>query len=31
MEINFTTATFKDFENIQGLDISQRAEVFYDL
>ncbi len=30
MEINFTTATFKDFENIQGLDISQRAEVFYD-
>ena len=30
MDINFKTATFKDFENIPGLDISQRAEVFYE-
>jgi len=30
MDINFTTATFKDFENIPEADMSQRAEVFYD-
>lgn len=30
MDINFTTATFKDFEDIPGVDMSQRAEVFYD-
>ena len=30
MDINFTTATFKDFENIPEMDMSQRAEVFFD-
>lgn len=29
MSIDFTTATFKDFENIPGYDIAQRAEYFY--
>ncbi len=30
MNINFTTATFKDFENIPGMDMLQRAEIFTD-
>ncbi|EJL69600.1 aminotransferase class I/II-fold pyridoxal phosphate-dependent enzyme [Chryseobacterium populi] len=30
MNIDFTTATFKDFENIPKFDMVQRAEVFYD-
>ncbi|WP_262483534.1 aminotransferase class I/II-fold pyridoxal phosphate-dependent enzyme [Chryseobacterium sp. P1-3] len=30
MSIDFTTATFKDFENIPGYDIAQRAEYFYE-
>lgn len=30
MDIDFRKATFKDFENIPGADMSQRAEVFYD-
>lgn len=30
MEIEFTKATFKDFENIAEMDMSQRAEVFFD-
>ena len=30
MNINFTTATFKDFENIPDHNISQRAEIFYE-
>ncbi|MFP3590515.1 aminotransferase class I/II-fold pyridoxal phosphate-dependent enzyme [Chryseobacterium sp. SIMBA_038] len=30
MNINFTTATFKDFENIPDYNISQRAEIFYE-
>jgi len=30
MSINFSTATFKDFENIPNYNIAQRAEYFYD-
>ena len=30
MRINFANASFKDFENIPGLDIQQRAELFSD-
>ncbi|MBK1896283.1 aminotransferase class I/II-fold pyridoxal phosphate-dependent enzyme [Chryseobacterium paridis] len=30
MGIDFTTATFKDFENIPDYDIAQRAEYFYE-
>ncbi len=30
MNIDFTTATFRDFENIPEYDIAQRAEIFYD-
>lgn len=30
MSINFSTATFKDFENIPNYNIAQRAESFYD-
>ncbi|NML71714.1 aminotransferase class I/II-fold pyridoxal phosphate-dependent enzyme [Chryseobacterium sp. RP-3-3] len=30
MSIDFTTATFKDFENIPDYDILQRAEIFSD-
>ncbi|WP_419867914.1 aminotransferase class I/II-fold pyridoxal phosphate-dependent enzyme [Chryseobacterium sp. CT-SW4] len=30
MNIDFATATFKDFENIPGYTISQRADIFYD-
>lgn len=30
MSINFTTATFKDFENIPDYNIAQRAEIFYE-
>ncbi len=30
MSINFTTATFRDFENIPDFDIVKRAEIFYD-
>ncbi|MBB4805279.1 glycine C-acetyltransferase [Chryseobacterium defluvii] len=30
MKIDFTTATFKDFENIQGYDMMQRADIYYD-
>lgn len=30
MKLDFTTATFKDFENIPGYDITQRADTFYD-
>ncbi|SEW20640.1 glycine C-acetyltransferase [Chryseobacterium wanjuense] len=30
MDINFSTATFKDFENIPGYDMMQRAEIYYD-
>lgn len=30
MKINFDTATFKDFENIPGYDMMQRAEIYYD-
>ncbi|MFP7654429.1 hypothetical protein [Chryseobacterium proteolyticum] len=30
MSIDFTTATFKDFENIPDYDIAQRAEYFYE-
>ncbi|MBV8327499.1 aminotransferase class I/II-fold pyridoxal phosphate-dependent enzyme [Chryseobacterium sp.] len=30
MIIDFTTATFKDFENIPDYDISQRADYFYE-
>lgn len=30
MNIDFTTATFKDFENIAGLDMMERANVYYD-
>uniref|UniRef100_A0AAU6WK70 Aminotransferase class I/II-fold pyridoxal phosphate-dependent enzyme n=1 Tax=Chryseobacterium endophyticum TaxID=1854762 RepID=A0AAU6WK70_9FLAO len=30
MKIDFTTATFKDFENIPGFDMMQRADIYYD-
>ncbi|OCA78944.1 2-amino-3-ketobutyrate CoA ligase [Chryseobacterium contaminans] len=30
MSINFTTATFRDFENIPDFDIVKRADIFYD-
>jgi glycine C-acetyltransferase len=30
MNINFSTATFKDFENIPGYDMMQRADIYYD-
>lgn len=30
MNIDFTTATFKDFENIPGLDMMERANAYYD-
>ncbi|ASK28940.1 2-amino-3-ketobutyrate CoA ligase [Chryseobacterium sp. T16E-39] len=30
MNIDFTTATFKDFENIPDYDIAQRADYFYE-
>lgn len=30
MDINFATATFKDFENIPGYNIAERAEIFYE-
>jgi len=30
MSIDFTTATFKDFENIPDHNMSQRAEIFYE-
>ena len=30
MNINFATASFRDFENIPGLDAIERADVFYD-
>jgi glycine C-acetyltransferase len=30
MDINFSTATFKDFENIPGFDMMERADIYYD-
>ncbi|WP_312901016.1 hypothetical protein [Chryseobacterium taichungense] len=30
MNINFSTATFKDFENIPGMDMMERADIYYD-
>lgn len=30
MNINFSTATFKDFENIPGFDMMERADIYYD-
>ncbi|MDH6253501.1 glycine C-acetyltransferase [Chryseobacterium sp. H1D6B] len=30
MDINFETATFKDFENIPGYNMMQRADIYYD-
>ncbi|MDR6157550.1 glycine C-acetyltransferase [Chryseobacterium sp. SLBN-27] len=30
MNINFSTATFKDFENIQGMDMMERSDIYYD-
>lgn len=30
MKINFSTATFKDFENIPGFDMMERADIYYD-
>lgn len=30
MNIDFLTATFKDFENIPGYDMMQRADIYYD-
>jgi len=30
MKIDFNKATFKDFENIPGFDLNDRADVFYD-
>lgn len=30
MDINFTTATTKDFENIPNLDMYERADNFYE-
>jgi glycine C-acetyltransferase len=30
MDINFSTATFKDFENIPGYDMMERADIYYD-
>lgn len=30
MNINFSTATFKDFENVPGLDMMERADIYYD-
>ncbi|ALR30137.1 MULTISPECIES: aminotransferase class I/II-fold pyridoxal phosphate-dependent enzyme [Chryseobacterium] len=30
MNINFSTATFKDFENIPGYDMMDRADIYYD-
>jgi len=30
MSIDFTTATFRDFENIEGFNIAERAEIFYE-
>ncbi|WP_326983974.1 aminotransferase class I/II-fold pyridoxal phosphate-dependent enzyme [Chryseobacterium sp. MYb264] len=30
MSIDFTTATFRDFENIKDFNIAQRAEIFYE-
>ncbi len=30
MKINFSTATFKDFENIPDFDMMERADIYYD-
>lgn len=30
MNINFSTATFKDFENIPGMNMMERADIYYD-